>query len=266
MPELPEIECIKRQLIKSKIVGLRILKIELLTEKLRHSPNITDSIVNQRIKEISRRSKCLIFLLENCSIVIGFGMTGILRLEKQYEALKHDHIKITLENHLVLTYNDARRFGYFKVVQDTASYFSSFGPEPWDHKFSVEYLKTKLQSSNSAIKTAIMNHKLVAGIGNIYASEILFRAAIKPHRISSSLSEKDYYNLKKSIALVLKEAIFYGGSTLQDYRHIDGAKGLFVNKLNVYNRKGQPCYICQDKILSSKIQQRSSFYCPTCQK
>ena len=181
---------------------------------------------------------------------------------------KHNHIEIIFNKFRVI-YNDPRRFGFFQIIRnikDLKKKFLHLGPEPFNKQFNLSYFKKFIKDKNRTIKDLLLDQKFVSGIGNIYASESLFLAEIKPNKISKKLTKANCFALTNSIKKVLKNAIKKGGSTINDYITVDGKKGYFQYDFKVYGRTSLPCHICRNKILQIKINQRSSFYCKTCQK
>ena len=224
---------------------------------------------NKRIYKISRRAKYIIFHLENNNIILHLGMSGSLRIANRDDNyfVKHDHIEFIFDKEKII-YNDPRRFGSIHLAKkiDNHKLIMHLGPEPLSKNFNGKYLYGLCKKSKTNIKSLIMNQKNVVGIGNIYASEALFLAKIKPQKVSKKLTKEDCKVLVTSIKKVLKKAIKKGGSSINDYINVDGKKGYFQYDFKVYGRTNMPCHICQNDILQIKINQRSSFYCKNCQK
>ncbi|WP_144242742.1 bifunctional DNA-formamidopyrimidine glycosylase/DNA-(apurinic or apyrimidinic site) lyase [Candidatus Francisella endociliophora] len=274
MPELPEVETVKRGLTKN-IIGKKILNIEINTDKLRY-PLIKSELLtlqNREIKNIHRRGKHLIlFLAENLQIIIHLGMSGVIKTTETtiYNKVKHDHIILQLSDNLTLSYNDPRKFGYWLINNNLDplkhKVLATHGVEPLTDDFNTEYLLTKLQKTSRKIKQTIMDNSIVVGVGNIYASEALFDSNILPTRASNTITKKEIKKLIDSIKKILAKAIAKGGTTLKDYKNTEGKPGYFTQQLNVYGRANQECYICNTKIESLIIAQRNTFYCKKCQK
>ena len=272
MPELPEVQTtidgIKPYLLNKKIIACTVSVKKLRWELQK---DLAKKIINVKILTISRRAKYIIISGENFYLTIHLGMTGTIRIaSKEDKKMKHDHFEMQLSSKKILRFNDPRKFGmvFYSKTSPILSHklFINLGPEPLDKDFNIEYLFSKTRNRNIAIKSLLMNSNIVVGIGNIYASESLFLAGIRPNKISKKLTKKNCSDLVNSIKEVLKEAIKKGGSSINDYINVDGKSGYFQFDFKVYGRTFQPCHICQSDILQVKINQRSSFYCKNCQK
>lgn len=270
MPELPEVETIRAGL-KPMLENKLIQKIEIRNPKLRWPipANLNEMSIQQRILTLERRGKYLLLNLEKGSLIIHLGMSGSLKLLKQYQPPgRHDHLDFYFENHLVLRYTDPRRFGAILWTEANPfqhSLLKSLGIEPLDKTFHAEYLLNQAQKRRIAIKTLLMHAKIVVGIGNIYATEALFLARIHPATIASSLTENQSQRLVETIKEVLLSAIKRGGTTLKDFVNSDGRPGYFSQQLNVYGRKGLPCLNCQTILEVMVLNQRTTVFCPCCQ-
>lgn len=273
MPELPEVEIVKKGL--QGIIGKNTLieKIELKRKDLRFPipRKLITFVKNKKIKTIKRRAKYLLFELEDDFIIIShLGMTGIWRKLEGDKLIKHDHIILHCSGDLKLVYNDPRRFGILdyslKSKLTKHKLFSHLGPEPLDKIFDFTYLYEKTRNKQSSIKNLIMNQEIVVGVGNIYAAEALFNSKIKPQRKAKTITKKECELLVKEIKTVIDNAIKVGGSSISDFKNIDGDLGYFQHNFKVYGRDGAPCKICESILLKKIIGGRSSVYCPTCQK
>lgn len=279
MPELPEVEIVKlgiasffeKKTIKKIVVKNRNLRIKVPCGLIKKAEN-------QTIINIQRRAKYLLLnLSNNYSLIIHLGMSGKIRVVSSADdLLKHDHIIIDFDDYEQrLIYNDARRFGCFTIMETNkifqSSLFKKIGLEPLSAAFSASYLFKKLGSRSLDIKNALLDQKIVAGIGNIYASEILFSAQILPTRKAQGLSFAEIEKLVSAIKLILEQAIKAGGTTIRDYQTPTGDQGYFVNQLAVYGRNGQKCLNCDCQKLKNNVikkiiqNQRSTFYCANCQ-
>lgn len=273
MPELPEVETTLLG-ISPHLIGARISEIIIRRHDLRWpiTPTIPDDLTGQTFTAITRRSKYLILETGNRqSLLIHLGMSGSLRITPPAEDWKkHDHLAITLSNGLQLRYHDPRRFGLILQIPiseiPTHKLLKNLGPEPLEQTFTPEHLRAALASKSIPIKTAIMDAKIVVGVGNIYASESLFRAKIHPKLPAHKLTKPKAARLVTAIKEVLQESITQGGTTLRDFLNSDGQPGYFKQRLFVYDRKAQPCRHCKTPITQQVIAQRSTFWCPTCQK
>ncbi len=274
MPELPEVETVCRGLEQS-ILGKTIEQVEVMRPDLRipFPDNLAESLHDQAITTITRRSKYILMTLSNQLVLImHLGMSGkILIREDEPETIhKHDHLLIRFSDDSWLIFHDPRRFGLVTLANavniNEHPLLAHLGPEPLSNDFTVDYLYSQLKQKHTPIKHAIMDASLVVGVGNIYASESLFRAGVRPTRACNKVTKPEVVKLVASIREVLQEAIASGGSTLRDYVRSDGDLGYFQHRFNVYGRADKPCLVCTTPIKQIKQQNRSSFYCPNCQK
>lgn len=278
MPELPEVEVVKRGLEKAAF-GPEKTFLPKIRGWVFHRKDLRDPIPMKKLEvlkgaslqQITRRAKYLLLQTDRGTIVSHLGMTGrwkIYRSEKEVKLEKHSHIELHLDN-CVLVFSDPRRFGVLDFVEtkalDQSVRFSHLGPEPLEDQFSAEYLLAKIQGKEALIKVLLMDQKIVVGVGNIYASEALFHAQISPLTKGRNLSKQQAKNVVKAIKLILAKAIEKGGSSINDYIQVDGEKGSFQQLHFVYDRKGQDCRKCGAKIKSSVMGGRSTFWCPACQ-
>ncbi len=272
MPELPEVETIRKGL-EPVIYGSRIQSIDVHDTRLRWPVDVDalDSLVQgEMIVAVNRRSKYLIWQLSNdAHVVIHLGMSGRLGAFRPDEPLeKHTHLVFHLDD-VEVRYRDPRRFGMVEVVEPGGlqSYvrFAHLGPEPLSDQFNADYIAKALRGKKFLIKTAIMDARLVVGVGNIYANEALFGAGIHPQRPAGSLSGDEAERLVKSIKDVLTDALHRGGTTLNDYRNALGETGFFQQYLYVYQRDGEPCLNCGNPVEKVVLTGRSTFFCPECQ-
>lgn len=274
MPELPEVETVKNGL-KKQIIGKTVSEIKLSDKQLRRktNPNIESILKNAKVKKLERRAKVLYVHFDNkYSLLFHLGMTGKLVFDLKSipkHLQKHNHISIFFSDSSYLIFNDIRRFGFVDLVKtseiENLDYIKNLAPEPLTEEFNELYLQKKLAKKQIAIKAAIMDNSIVVGVGNIYASESLFKARIHPMRKSNSLSLKELEALIKAIKETLIVAIEKGGSTLRDYVQSDGSLGYFQHEFFVYGRDGEPCKVCGSTIKKRTIAQRSTFYCDKCQ-
>lgn len=274
MPELPEVEVIRRGLIPH-VVGREITGIRCSGKKLRLKVPEKDLIrflKGNRISAVSRRGKYLLFYFENKShMLIHLGMTGKLGIfHGSLPPVLHDHIVFTFHDKMQMRYNDIRRFGFVKVFGPCQSFredeiFKNLGPEPLGDDFSAIYLKKMAGKRLQPIKNFLMDSRMVAGIGNIYANEILFHAGIDPTTPVGSVSLAMWGKVVSNTGQVLCRAIESGGSTISDFVNSSGQKGYFQLEFVVYGRSGEPCKRCSSPIIKSVIAGRSTFSCPVCQ-
>lgn len=270
MPELPEVETTRRA-IAPELINQTIEAINIYQPKLRWpiSPQLANCCPLE-VHEVTRRAKYLQIHTQLGTLIIHLGMSGHLRILPQNTSLqKHDHIDFILKGNTLIRYTDPRRFGAVLWTQQELSEHSLFqklGPEPLTRAFNAIYLFTLVQNKSQPIKHCIMEQKAVVGVGNIYANEALFRAKIRPDRNANTLNLEECKLLVTAIKNVLRKAIEKGGTTLKDFRSPLNQQGYFQLDLDVYNREGKPCTLCSKPIERIKIQQRSSFYCSTCQQ
>jgi formamidopyrimidine-DNA glycosylase len=270
MPELPEVETTRRG-IAPHLRDQRIARVIVRQSRLRWPiPDELPSLLHRcKITDVTRRGKYLLIGFRHGHLLIHLGMSGSLRvLGNNIPPHKHDHFDLCLSSGRALRLRDPRRFGAVLWTSDPPHQhplLSALGPEPLENGFDGAYLQRQGLHRRCPIKHLIMDSHVVAGIGNIYASESLFRAGIHPSRPSNRISAARFETLALSIRKVLSEAIAQGGTTLRDFQREDGRPGYFAQQLLVYGRAGEPCPHCGKPILSRVIGQRSSFYCGYCQ-
>lgn len=271
MPELPEVETTRRG-IEPHIVGRQVQKLVVRQSRLRWPvpQGLAAQLENHLIQGISRRAKYLLLYNVRGTLIIHLGMSGSLcLLDRTTPPGPHDHIDLVLSGGRYLRFNDPRRFGAILLADAGAAehtLLSVLGPEPFDEQFNTDYLHARSRGRKSAVKNFIMDGSIVVGAGNIYASEALFRAGIRPTRQAGKLSRTQCALLCVQIRNVLSEAIAQGGTTLRDFVGVQGQAGYFQQDLYVYGRESLPCRICSSPIQRKIIGQRSSFFCPTCQR
>jgi len=269
MPELPEVESTRRG-IEREADGRRIVELRVYDRRLRWPIEVAmpAQLAGQRIVSVGRRAKYLLHL-ERGSVILHLGMSGSLRiLPGETPRLKHDQFDLLLESGVSLRLNDPRRFGslhYTTEDPEQHKLLRALAPEPLETKFDADYLHRITRTRRAAIKQVLMNGRLVTGVGNIYASEALFRARISPRRAARRLSRADCARLVRSVRATLNTAIRAGGTTLRDYVGTDGNPGYFRQRLYVYERAGRRCRVCSTAIRRIKQGQRSTYYCPDCQ-
>ena len=227
-------------------------------------------VAGQRITRVGRRAKYLLLELESGTLLVHLGMSGNLRaVPADTPRLTHDHFDLVLDSGLALRFNDPRRFGsLIYTAGDPARHplLARLAPEPFARAFDADYLWRISRRRRVALKQLVMNSQLVVGVGNIYASEALFRARLRPQRQARSLTRAEAARLVKSVRAVLAQAIRAGGTTLRDYLGADGSPGYFRQRLYVYERGGRPCRRCRTPIRAISQGQRSTYYCPSCQQ
>ena len=274
MPELPEVETVCRALSKV-IKNSTIKKIEFYRKDLRWQvkDNLEVSLKNNIFIDPYRRGKYILIPTNTDRIfLIHLGMSGQIRIKKKDIVQKHDHMRMIVENnnkHFVVTYNDSRRFGYIDLFKkkELREHFllSKIGVEPLGRELTTEYLQNNFKKRVINIKNALIDQKIIAGIGNIYASEILYKAKINPLRKVNSLSQNDLNSIITFTKIILKKSIDVGGTTIRDHMQPDGSLGYFKQKLQVYGKVNEKCKTCNSFIVKEVISNRSTFICKYCQ-
>ncbi len=271
MPELPEVETTCRG-IEPHVTGRRIERFRIHERRLRWpvADELAEWARGQQVAGVSRRGKYIILSLTRGYLLLHLGMSGSLRILPASTArATHDHFDMEMDSEWTLRFNDPRRFGSLHHGEsDPARHplLKNLAPEPLDEAFDADYLFAVTRGRRVAIKLAIMNSQLVVGVGNIYASEALFRAGIRPGRAARSLTRAECAALAKAIKAVLAMAIKHGGTTLRDYVGAGGEPGYFKQKLFVYERAGEPCRRCGELVRHRNQGQRSTYYCAGCQR
>lgn len=271
MPELPEVETTCRG-IAPHIKGRCIADVVVRQSKLRWAVprGLKQKLAARRIDSVGRRAKYLLLGFDNGTLILHLGMSGSLRIvDATSEAGKHDHVDIVLDNGKALRLTDPRRFGavlWTNAAPSEHELLAPLGPEPLSDAFDGDYLFQRSRGRKNSIKQFIMDGKIVVGVGNIYASESLYLAGINPKRAAGRVSRERYLKLANAIKQVLADAIEQGGTTLRDFVGGDGKPGYFAQKLNVYGKEGESCPACGTVIRQIVLGQRSTYYCPHCQR
>ena len=286
MPELPEIEIVRKSLFKM-LNRAKIINIKINNKNLRYkiSQTFSRDLIGERILKISRRSKYLIFHFKKKILLIHLGMSGKLLLMRNNDkkvfktsfyydlipSTKHNHIYFKFNNGYVLIYNDVRRFGFLKLYKNTnfnkISFLRKLGQEPLTKKFNLIYFKEFLKNRRKNVKNLLMDQTFISGLGNIYVNEALFISRISPTRMCSSLKKNEIKKLVLSIKKVLKFSILKGGSSIKDFENTLGKSGKFQEFFSVYAQEDKKCsrISCKGKIKKIMITNRSTFYCNSCQ-
>ncbi|MBI5899398.1 MAG: bifunctional DNA-formamidopyrimidine glycosylase/DNA-(apurinic or apyrimidinic site) lyase [Rhodocyclales bacterium] len=274
MPELPEVEVTRRG-IEPSLNGQAVVGVVARVPALRYPlpPDLGALIVGRRLTGVARRGKYLLLDFGRGHLLIHLGMSGSLRLVTASQpAAKHDHLDLLFgrkDRPLILRMRDPRRFGAVLWLEGDAEahpLLKVLGVEPLTGEFDAIWLKRELAGLKAAIKPTLMDSHRIVGIGNIYASESLFRAGIDPRRAAGSVSRKRLEKLVPAIKATLSAAIAAGGSSLRDFIHSDGGSGYFQQQYFVYGRRGEPCRVCGRAIRELRQGQRATFYCAGCQK
>lgn len=277
MPELPEVESLRRILARTA-TGRAIESVRISEPRLRRriARDLAASVRGRRIVSLGRRAKYLLIELSDGAVmVVHLGMSGSLThrgrdFDAREFAARHDHVEFALDDGSRLVYNDPRRFGLIRLVTggdlEAAPEFAGIGPEPLSADFSADYLARIARGRRAAIKNLIMDQGVVAGIGNIYASEILFRAGVRPTRRVARVTREEIGRIVAETGPILRAAINGRGTTFRSYRDSEGRPGRFAERLMVYGREGESCRLCNGAIRAVVVGQRSSFFCPRCQR
>jgi len=270
MPELPEVETTRRG-IEPHLCGRTIQKLVVRQPRLRWpvATALAATLAHLQIEQVTRRAKYLLIGMNNGTLIIHLGMSGSLRIVRDDSAPgPHDHIDMLMDNNITLRYTDPRRFGaWLWTKNDSATHplLSKLGPEPLGDAFNTDCFFARSRGRKLAVKSFLMDSHNVVGVGNIYASEALFRAGIHPARAAGRISRQRYGKLVDAVKQVLTEAIRQGGTTLRDFSNSEGRPGYFQQSLKVYGRTGEPCPDCATPLRETRTGQRSTFYCPHCQ-
>ena len=273
MPELPEVETV-RQGLKKLLLGRIIKRVCVYYDGIIEYPSVlefTSNIENQRINDIDRYGKWLIFVLDDYYLLSHLRMEGKYFIKDASDELnKHEHVVFKLDNDSELRYMDVRKFGKMHLIPKDK--IKDIGPlidlglEPWDKKLDISYLRDKYKNKKLPIKSVLLDQSIIVGIGNIYADEILFLAKINPYTRAMDLDDNDLFNIIKYTRKVLERAISEGGTTIRSYSSVNGVHGLFQQELNVHSRESEQCPSCGNKIVKVKIGGRGTYYCEKCQK
>lgn len=274
MPELPEVETIKRTL-EQLVVNKTIADVEVYWGKIIKEPDDVErfkhEITGQTIREMNRRGKFLLFYLDDYVLVSHLRMEGKYSVhEESVEAGKHTHVIFTFTDGKALHYNDVRKFGtmhlYPKGEEMLHPPLNKLGPEPFDDSFTMEYFKGKLKKTQRVIKAVLLDQSIVTGLGNIYVDEALFRAGIHPMRVANTLTDAEIAAIKKTAVITLSEAVELGGTTIRSYVNSRGEMGMFQQELFVYGQVGKDCRTCGDEIVKLKVAGRGTHICASCQR
>ena len=269
MPELPEVEITRRGLLP--LLNQTVANVVIRNASMRWPipAHLPETLINQKLLNLKRRAKYILAEFECGTLLLHLGMSGrISLLDRNYPPEKHDHFDIAFDDGRVLRLRDPRRFGavlWAGLQANNHALLAPLGPEPLDDNFNAKYLHVQLKTRSTAIKVAIMDSHLVVGVGNIYASESLFRARIQPETPAKNLTIKQCENLVAEIKSTLNDALNAGGSSLRDFFGVDGNVGYFQQEYFAYGRTDEPCKVCSKPIKCIRLGQRSTFFCPSCQ-
>ena len=271
MPELPEVETTRRG-IEPHVVGRTVARLVVRNPALRWrvTPKLVREFSGQTIRSVTRRGKYLLLATTAGTAILHLGMSGSLRVVPCAQPAKtHDHVDIVLDNGECLRLHDPRRFGALLWTRDDPQQHKllcGLGPEPLSPDFSGDCLFEKSRGRKRAIRDFLLDSRVIAGIGNIYANEALFADGLRPTRAAGRIDRARYARLAATIRATLNRALKAGGTTLRDFRNGRGEPGYFQLSLKVYGRGGEPCRVCGAAIKSRRLGQRSAFFCPKCQR
>lgn len=271
MPELPEVETTLRG-IKPHILKQQVTEVIIRHPRLRWPipADLKSKIVGNKVLKIERRAKYLLFTFDTGTMILHLGMSGrVAVLSQALSPQKHDHVDIYFANHKYLRFTDPRRFGALLFTSGNPEQhplIAGIGPEPFSPVFNGQYLWERSRNRKVPVKSFIMDGKIVAGVGNIYAAEALFQTRLRPQTPAGKISRAQYEKLAAAIQAILKQAIEKGGTTLKDFMKPSGSPGYFSIELQVYGKEGKPCPRCRAALKSLRIGQRNTVYCPRCQK
>ncbi|HEY2686484.1 MAG TPA: bifunctional DNA-formamidopyrimidine glycosylase/DNA-(apurinic or apyrimidinic site) lyase [Steroidobacteraceae bacterium] len=271
MPELPEVETTRRG-IEPALKQHRVLEVVVRERRLRWPvpKDFESRLIGERVLAVERRAKYILIRVASGTVILHLGMSGSVRLVKpDTPPRKHDHVDFVMDSGWVVRFHDPRRFGSLSFTAEDPErhqLLKNLAPEPLSAKFDGDYLFRITRKRKVAIKQLIMNSQLVVGVGNIYASEALFRARISPKRVACRISAAEAEKLAKAIKTVLAAAVKIGGTTLRDYVNADGEAGYFKQRLYVYERAGAQCRVCKAPVKQFTQGQRSTYWCTICQR
>ena len=271
MPELPEVETTRRG-ISPHLTGQSVSGVTVRDRRLRWPvpQGIEARMAGETIRSVERRAKYLLLRAGAGTAILHLGMSGSLRIaDETAEPGRHDHVDIRLASGRVLRFNDPRRFGCLLWTESDPlehPLLAKLGPEPLGDAFDGGHLAASARGRRIAIKPHLMNSRVVVGVGNIYASEALFRSGIHPRRAAGRISRPRLDGLAAAVKAVLEDSIRYGGTTLRDFYDGEGRPGYFRNELRVYGRDGEPCVRCRTPVRQVVLGQRSTYYCVNCQR
>ena len=270
MPEMAEVETVrnvlKKQILNKKIVDVRIIYSKMIDGKL-----TLNNLINQSFIDIKRKGKYLIFETQDYYLVSHLRMEGKYFIkDRDEDIIKHEHVIIYFNDNSSLRYHDVRKFGRMILLNksdlNTYKELNKLGFDVGDKNLSPEYLLDKYKNKRLPIKSVLLDQSIIAGLGNIYADEVLFKSNINPLKKACDINKKEAYNIINTSSEIINQAIKCGGTTIRSYTSSLGVKGTYQDFLNVHKREGEPCKICNSTILKIKVGGRSTYYCPKCQK
>ena len=271
MPEMAEVETV-RNVLKKKILNKIIVDVNVIYSKMIDKTSLSlESLINQMFIDIKRKGKYLIFETNDYYLISHLRMEGKYFIkDKDEKAVKHEHIIITFDDNTTLRYHDVRKFGVMCLLKkddlNTYKELKKLGFEVGDNNLTVDYLLDKLKNKRLPIKSLLLDQSIIAGLGNIYADEVLFKSNINPLKKGLDISKNDAGNIISSSAYIIDKAIKEGGCTIRSYTSSLNVIGNYQNYLMVHKRENELCKVCNSKILRIKVGGRSTYFCPKCQK
>ncbi|MFC2948625.1 DNA-formamidopyrimidine glycosylase [Virgibacillus sediminis] len=274
MPELPEVETVRKTL-KQFVLNKTIDDVKVYWPNIIKKPDDVEEfkqlLRGQSIVDISRRGKFLLFQLDDYVLISHLRMEGKYSVHQAIESVKkHTHVLFTFTDGKELRYNDVRKFGtmhiYVKGEEMSDKPLNQLGPDPFDPAFTLEYLYQKFKKTERIVKSVLLDQTIVAGLGNIYVDETLFRAGVHPLKKSNKLTKKEVQKIRKQAILTLEEAVEQGGTTIRSYVNSQGEMGMFQQELFVYGQENEPCKKCGNAVIKLKVGGRGTHICPSCQK
>ena len=269
MPELPEVRTVA-SVLKKKLLNRMFKDYKIIYSKIIEDNSLSfDNLIGERINDITTYGKYIIFKIDDLYLISHLRMEGkyfIKNIDDTYE--KHEHIIFTLDDNISLRYHDTRKFGRMMLVKDLSDYkgLNKLGLEPFDDNINSSYLLDRFNKSNLTIKELLLDQSIIAGLGNIYANEVLFLSKINPFKIGKDINEEECNNIISSSVKILNDAIKDGGTTIKSYTSSLGVTGNYQDKLYVHKRDNLKCLVCGNLIIKDRIGGRSTYYCKTCQK
>ncbi len=269
MPELPEVRTVAKTLKKS-LIGKKVVKLDVIYPKIIDNGSLSlDELLGKTLVDITTRGKYLIFKFDNIYLVSHLRMEGKFFIKNKNESIeKHEHVIIEFDDNISLRYHDTRKFGRMFVTDELNKYSSlnKLGYEVFDKEINSDYLLDKFKNKNITIKEGLLDQSIIAGLGNIYANEVLFACRINPYKKCRDITKKEAKDIIENSASILEKAISYGGTTIKSYTPSLGVIGQYQDFLKVHKKEGEQCLICHEKIVKTKIGGRSTYYCQICQK
>lgn len=269
MPELPEVRTVAKTL-RNSLIGKKIKNVQVIYPKIIDKASLSLSeLIGKKLIDITTKGKYLIFKFDNLYLVSHLRMEGKFFIKNiDDDVVKHEHVIFEFDDNISLRYHDTRKFGRMFVTDDLCKYaaLNKLGFEVFDKEISSDYLLAKFKNKNSTIKEGLLDQSIIAGLGNIYANEVLFACKINPHKKCRDITLEEANKIIANSVCILEKAIEYGGTTIKSYTSSLGVMGQYQDFLMVHKKDNAQCPVCKEKIVKVKIGGRSTYYCPSCQK